>query len=99
MCVSLVKTEVSKEDRMVVRKKIKTIEMDRSFVNHIFKIKQAVKHSPLTMYIHNQDKKGAGRTLLTLALNNQDKLNAVDNTDIIIAYDGDERDWGPLIQA
>ena len=35
--------------------------------------------------------KGAGRTLLTLALNNQDKPNAVDNTDIIIAYDGDER--------
>ena len=35
--------------------------------------------------------KGAGRTLLTLAHINQDKPNAVDNTDIIIANDGDEK--------
>ena len=42
--------------------------------------------------MHTQPgEKGVGRTLLTLALNNQDKPNAVDNTDIIIAYDGDER--------
>ena len=39
---------------------------------------------------------------MTLALNNQDKPNAVDNTDIIIAYDGDERtsnlQIAPIIQ-
>ena len=65
--MSLVKTEVSKEDRMVVRKKIKTIEMDRSFVNHIFKIKQAVKHSPLTMYIYTQPgQKGSRENTLDL---------------------------------
>ena len=45
-----------------------------------------------TDHVHTQPgQKGAGRTLLTLALNNQDKPNTVDNTDIIIAYDGDER--------
>ena len=30
---------------------------------------------------------------MTLAQINQDKPNAVDNTDIIIAYDGDERTY------
>ena len=43
------------------------------------------------MYCTQPGEKGAGRTLLTLALNNQDKPNAVDNTDIIIAYDEDEK--------
>ena len=45
-----------------------------------------------TDHVHTQPgEKGAGRTLLTLAHINQDKPNAVDSTDIIIAYDGDEK--------
>ena len=43
------------------------------------------------MYCTQPGEKGVGTTLLTLAHINQDKPNAVDNTDIIIAYDGDEK--------
>ena len=42
-------------------------------------------------YVCQPGDKGGGRTILTSTMINQEMPNATNNTDIIIAFDGDER--------